>query len=164
MPDLDSSPLTTDSPSAALWRLSRASMRSASRLYTGPAVYSQFPKHLGFAVFAFVWMVASYALYALMGGTPPSTIGINLLMMTLFGLTGVAMPSNRQWACATFFVITLGYVVSMPFALIDFFAHGSWLGQAAELLTLLWGSWMMVTAVRLMIARIAQANRDYPLK
>jgi hypothetical protein len=173
---MSASPLSPDpapdalgaGPSVSLWRIARTTWVSAWRLYRGPTRWSHFPKAMAFSVLMLILSCAAYGLDGLLCGVDRQTLLVSTGSMLGMGVVALWVREDLRWTAAMFSVTWLGLLSVTP---LDVVGHALSLspiwGDASKVfgvLSFLVYAWMMVTVMRLCLAKIREANLKYPLK
>ena len=162
-------PTERPSPSAA------AALRSAGlftalylqqslRLYVRPAQWKGFPDSIVFVAICTALAIPLYALQLLLSGYPLSVYWVNLVIVAGVGAIILMVRHDMPFNAAGVGVMLVGLLLSIALEGLQFFMGGHsrrWgaTPHALRWLDMVWQTWMMVTVLRLCVAKVIEVER-----
>ena len=150
---------------AGVRTLLRALVLTTWGLYTGPvSAWRRFPKGKAFSFLMLLCAVGLFVVDALASGLPFIT---GLVSLAACGLIMLIVPGDPRWGSAFFAVVALGMLALIPVDTLTRLLGSSavwhtWPKVTSAVSTLM-SLWMLVTILRLSIAKITQSHKDHPM-
>lgn len=146
------------------WRVAALYLQQSLRLYVGPAQWKRFPDSIVFTALSVALTILSYTGQLLLNGYPLSVYWVNILILAGAGAIMLIVKHDTPFANAFFGVLLVSVLLSIALEglQISMAGHPQQWGQAPGALHWIdevWQTWMMVTILRLCVAKLRDVER-----